>query len=81
LSKIKQINPDNQILVDALSELLDLANAGKLKAMVLAVINIDGEKMTAFFSDTLDERFILLNELQMQLIYDKMGAITEANGL
>jgi hypothetical protein len=81
MTKVKQINPDNQILIDALNELLDLANKGQLKTMALALSDIDGNKRVAFFSDTLDERFVLVNELQMQIIYDKMGIITDENGL
>jgi hypothetical protein len=81
MAKVKQINPDNQILIEALTELLDLANKGQLKTMALALTDIDGNKKVAFFSDTLDERFVLVNELQMQIIYDKMGIITDENGL
>ena len=81
MGKVKQINIDNQILVDALSELLDLANKGQIKSVALAVADIGDNKRVVFFSDTLDERFLLVNELQMQIIYDKMGVITDDNGL
>ena len=81
MAEIKHLNPNNQILADALHDLLDLANRGQLKAMVFAASDKNDNTRLIFFSDTFTEKVLLVNELQMHLVYDKMKALAIDEGV